>query len=75
VNEEAIPALAFGAITTLAGIWKLLDFVRDKRVKLAESDVVDVRKRLIQSLEENEQLRVRIATLQAQSGAQAKPLT
>lgn len=71
MNPEAIPAVVLGAMTILAGVWKILDFARDQRVKLAEGDVLEGHKKLLDVMRENAELKVKIARLEAQ----ARPLS
>jgi hypothetical protein len=66
MNGEAIPAVMFGAIALLSGIWKIVDFVRDERVRRAEKDAADEHQKLLKAIDENEQLRVNLAQAQAQ---------
>jgi hypothetical protein len=68
LTGDAIPAVLFGAVTTFGVVWKVVDFMRDKRVKRAEADAETEHERYVLALSMNQALQAEVYRLKLQSG-------
>jgi hypothetical protein len=67
LDGEAIPAVLFGALTAFGAVWKVVDFMRDKRVSRAESDAAIEHERYQAALDMNRQLQAELYSLKVKA--------
>ncbi len=60
LSADAIPAVTGTVLTALGALWMIYAFLRDKRVRMAEADLVEVHRTVAILRRENDDLRTEL---------------